>query len=88
MSVTHHLKISPPYFKAVEDGRKNFEIRKNDRGFREGNSLCLHEWEDDVFTGQSVDVLITYVTDYMQKSGYVVLGTKKKAESDIIEINQ
>ncbi|MCY8002441.1 hypothetical protein MOB64_21155 [Bacillus haynesii] len=35
-----------------------------------------------------MDVLITYVTDYMQKPGYVVLGTKKKAECDIIEINQ
>ncbi|MCY8410582.1 DUF3850 domain-containing protein [Bacillus haynesii] len=88
MSVTHHLKILPPYFKAFENGRKNFEIRKNDRGFREGDSLCLHEWEDGVFTGQSVDVLITYVTDYMQKPGYVVLGTERKELDEMTEKSQ
>ncbi|MED2976614.1 DUF3850 domain-containing protein [Bacillus swezeyi] len=88
MSVTHHLKILPPYFKAVEDGRKNFEIRKNDRGFREGDNLCLHEWEDDVFTGRSVDVVITYVIDYMQKSGYVVLGTERKELDEMTEKSQ
>ncbi|MCY7855137.1 DUF3850 domain-containing protein [Bacillus sonorensis] len=87
MSVTHHLKILPPYFKAVQDERKNFEIRKNDRGFREGDTLCLHEWQDG-FTERSVNVLVTYITDYMQKQRYVVLGTKRKAESEMIEINQ
>ncbi|WP_326160707.1 MULTISPECIES: DUF3850 domain-containing protein [Bacillus] len=69
MSVTHHLKILSPYFKAVEDGRKNFEIRKNDRGFREGDSLCLHEWEDGFFTAQSVDVLITLRHRLYAKTG-------------------
>ncbi|WP_331384989.1 DUF3850 domain-containing protein [Bacillus badius] len=41
----HELKIYPQYFKAVVSGKKSFEIRKNDRDFKVGDTLLLHEFD-------------------------------------------
>ncbi|EOA3423625.1 ASCH/PUA domain-containing protein [Enterococcus hirae] len=74
--MTHELKILPEYFEAVTSGRKQFEIRKNDRDYKVGDLLILREhdiWVDE-FTGNSYKAEITYITDYAQKDGYVVMG--------------
>ncbi|HFC9341459.1 TPA: DUF3850 domain-containing protein, partial [Enterococcus hirae] len=39
-----------------------------------GDRLYLREWNGENFTGDSYKAEITYITDYMQKNGYVVLG--------------
>ena len=44
MSKTHELKIYPKYFEAILDGKKTFEIRKNDRYFHVGDRIVLKEW--------------------------------------------
>jgi len=36
------LKIVSPYYETVIDGSKKFEIRKNDRKFKEGDKVVLH----------------------------------------------
>lgn len=36
----HELKILPQYFKEVVNGNKNFEVRKNDRGFKKATCWC------------------------------------------------
>lgn len=46
--MTHHLKIWPQYYEAVRDGRKTFEIRKNDRGFQAGDMVEL-KWFDPLY---------------------------------------
>lgn len=40
----HHLKTKPEYFQAVIDGRKPFEIRNNDRNFKQGDKVILEEY--------------------------------------------
>ena len=42
--MTHHLKIKPEYFQAVIDGKKPFEIRYNDRNFKQGDRVILEEY--------------------------------------------
>lgn len=80
----HELKILHEYFEAVTSGRKQFEIRKNDRGFKVGDQLilCEHDLWVDEFTGRSYKAEITYITDYAQKDGYVVLGIKGMEEAE------
>lgn len=40
----HELKVVAPYFDRLLDGTKTFEVRKDDRGFKVGDSLWLREW--------------------------------------------
>ncbi|MBO1298936.1 MULTISPECIES: DUF3850 domain-containing protein [Enterococcus] len=70
----HELKILPEHFEAVTSGRKQFEIRKNDGDYKVGDRLYLREWNGENFTGDSYKAEVTYITDYAQKDGYVVMG--------------
>lgn len=43
----HTLKLNDRYFDAVANGIKTFEIRKDDRGFRVGDTLVLYRVKAD-----------------------------------------
>lgn len=75
----HELKITSEFFEAVKDGRKKFEIRKNDRNYNVGDILVLLEYDKyyEAFTGEKITVEISYMTDYAQQDGYVVLGIEE-----------
>ncbi len=63
-SADHDLKTWPPYFEAVFDGRKQFEIRRtDDRTFRVGDVLLLREWLpiSEQYTGRWCTRLVTYI---------------------------
>lgn len=49
---THELKTDSEVFEAVHKKLKNFEIRKDDRGFEVGDLLVLKETE---FTGEAMN---------------------------------
>lgn len=89
MMKVHKLKILPEYYNAQIEGKKNFEIRKNDRNFQIGDWLLLKEYNPKIkkFTERKVMVEITYITDYQQKHGYVVLGTGYIKEWEINDEN-
>lgn len=42
---THELKLDVKYFDDIKNGKKNFEIRKNDRNYQVGDILDLKAWD-------------------------------------------
>lgn len=43
--IDHELKCDPYWFSKVMHCRKNFEIRKHDRDFQEGDRIILREYD-------------------------------------------
>ena len=77
---THCLKILPKYFCEVIAGRKNFELRENDRDFGVGDYIKLNEWENGKYTGLRITVLIEYILyeyDDVLKKDWVIISFKK-----------
>lgn len=73
----HYLKTWPEYFKAVRNGEKNFEIRKNDRNFQVGDMLVLQEYNPGQgYTGAEITREVTYMLDKQPfvPSGYVCMS--------------
>lgn len=85
LTKTHKLKILESFADDVCIGNKNFEIRKNDRGYQKGDTIkftCVdkqgkilpHIIDEKIYE-------ITYVLNgYGLKNGFVVLGIKECAE--------
>lgn len=77
----HELKTWPAFFQAILDGDKNFEVRKNDRGFQKGDTLWLREYDTSrlgiPYTRREVRVEVTYVlSGFGLQDGYVVMGLR------------
>jgi len=74
----HVLKCWPEYFAKIWDGEKPFEIRKNDRDYRVGDILDIREWLPQIenFTGRGLRKIVSYMTDFQQQPGFVVMGLK------------
>jgi hypothetical protein len=61
---SHHLKSWPRFFRAIVAGERTHELRRNDRDFRVGDSLLLHEWDHDTeqYTGASCVAIVSSIT--------------------------
>lgn len=74
----HELKTIQPHFDMVADGRKKFELRKNDRDFHWNDILILREWSPLVegYMGNEVVVRVTNVLQNFQgiEPGYCILS--------------
>jgi hypothetical protein len=86
---THDLKCWPRFFDAMRDGRKAFELRKNDRDYKAGDNIILREWvpAKDVggeYTGRELFGRITYIVfpeDHESlREGYCCLAVQLLAE--------
>ena len=75
-ATTHDLKILPEYYLAVDNRIKTFEIRRNDRDYKVGDTLRLREYRDGQYTGRMLYRTISYIIDDPAycKDGFVVLG--------------
>jgi hypothetical protein len=78
LPTTHELKTWPKYFEAMKGNKKTFDIRENDRDYREGDSLFLREWKPASmeYTGRTLRVKVVYVMRDQPwvPEGYVVMG--------------
>jgi len=59
----HELKTINPYFSDIWEGKKYFEIRKDDRGFREGDILKLQEYNPATsnYSGRYIIAVVSYL---------------------------
>ncbi|HAC0715691.1 TPA_asm: DUF3850 domain-containing protein [Listeria monocytogenes] len=72
----HKLKILPEFFQEKIALKKSFEIRKNDRDYKVGDTLVLQEFENGKYTGREYWEDVIYITNYLQKDDVVVMGTR------------
>jgi len=77
----HKLKIWPASFVAIMDGRKTFEVRKDDRIFNEGDWLELQEYEPELraYTGRTTTRAVIYILRgpaFGIEAGYVVMSIR------------
>lgn len=80
--------MHPEYFSRLIRGEKPFEFRKNDRDYREGDCVILHECtvidgtvcKEEIYSGRSCIVIIKDVYDfgklYPQFDGFVIFTFK------------
>lgn len=77
----HKLKILSKYYESILQGKKTFEVRKDDRPFSEGDTLLLQECVTPNgcgYTGREMTVDVTYIlrdSEYV-KDGYCIMGIK------------
>lgn len=78
----HELKTESKYFNAVCEGKKKFEVRKDDRPFNVGDTLKLIEYKNGHLQYAECHVTITYILGRSKDEkkyvpeGYVILGIK------------
>lgn len=78
--MVHELKILPEYFKEVISNKKKFEVRKNDRNFKVGDSLVLKEYINGEYTGAICICEVTYILQggkYGINKDYCILSINK-----------
>ena len=80
MSKQHHyIIILPEYYNAIDQGKKSFEVRFNDRNYQVHDILHLQEWADGEYTGREMEVEVTYLLDDPNycKNGYVIMAINR-----------
>lgn len=76
MKVTHQIKLEAEFFDDALSGRKSFELRKNDRNYKEGDMLEMEEIKDGKKTGRKCSKRIVYMMENFEglEDGYCILG--------------
>jgi hypothetical protein len=86
----HELKIWPNFFNDIVSGRRTFDVRRDDRNFKPGDTIMFKEWEPKergkqdapYYTGRTHRMRISYILDPRPGRdpdcglvpGYVVMG--------------
>lgn len=88
--VIHSLKTDPKVFELSISGKKNYELRLNDRGFKVGQTVHLNEtvYSADEMHDLGCDVeysgrhlfadIVSIVDGYGLQDGWVILGLEFK----------
>lgn len=84
--ILNELKTWCEYFNLVLEGKKQFELRRNDRDFRVGSYLLLREWHPTgkEYTGRALLVrivmILSGVPNWGLKEGYCIMGIERVAD--------
>jgi hypothetical protein len=78
--MTHELKIPPKNYRDVRWGDKSFELGKNDRDYKIGDTIILREWDGTNYTNSPpIQKFIAYIltseeVGFGMEDGYCILG--------------
>jgi hypothetical protein len=76
--MVHELKIWPEFFEPVFQGKKNFELRFDDRRFEVGDELHMREYvpATNQYTGREARKTISYIlrSNRRLEYGYVIMS--------------
>lgn len=82
----HELKLDTKYFDEVKDGNKNFEIRKNDRGYQIGDVLELKAYVgQESAEDESLDVGYAW-TEHLPEEGYDIWENCEEELADTFKV--
>jgi ParB family chromosome partitioning protein len=74
----HHLKSWPEFFKAIANGDKTFDLRRDDRNYAVDDHVTFEEFRPGVgeYTGVTATRRIAYVLRDFEglMPGYCILG--------------
>lgn len=70
----HILKTLPQYWDAIEGGGKNFEVRRDDRGFQRGDILILRKTDNDGRIVYSSASLPPKTVELRRRIAYILIG--------------
>ena len=86
---THEVKLATSWWADIVNGKKRFELRKNDRGYKVGDKLLMQEYAAGTYTGRNILADITYMLEEYSglAEGYAILGIEllKVSETDTVE---
>jgi hypothetical protein len=90
LNKTHDLKCWPPFFSEILAGSKSFELRKNDRDYRCGDTLLLREWEpnEETYTGRELRVEVNYILNksiFGLQDGFCILGFRASGQRVVVD---
>ena len=74
MPQEHELKCFPNYYDAVARGDKNFEVRRDDRGFQKGDVLILQRTDPDKPHRVKTDYSGKVVHELKRRVSYILTG--------------
>nr|DAN85666.1 MAG TPA: chromosome partitioning protein [Caudoviricetes sp.] len=79
----HDVKLGATFFEDVKTGRKTFELRKNDREYKEGDMIVLNEYKGGAATGRTITKKIVYILEDFAglEDGYCILGLGEVEET-------
>lgn len=85
----HSIRLAKTYFNDVASGKKSFELRKNDRGYKVGDMLEMLEFADGRNTGRIIQAEVAYMLEGYTglEEGYCILGISvKKVDTEKYDI--
>lgn len=85
----HSIRLAKTYFNDVASGKKSFELRKNDRGYKVGDMLEMLEFADGRNTGRIIQAEVVYMLEGYTglEEGYCILGISvKKVDTEKYDI--